>query len=184
MSKTKESPAENLCLACGLCCNGVIFADVKLQAGDDLERLRSLGLPLQGPGGAENRAPPAAIQFKFRQPCAAHDGCRCGIYSDRPLYCRRFECLLLKSVIAGKTPQTDALRLISKARQAADTVRYLLSELGDSEETLALAARFRRTRRRLERGGLDEATAELYGKLTLAVHELNLLISQAFYPGR
>jgi len=106
------------------------------------------------------------------------------MYSERPLYCRTFECLLLKSVIAGKTIEPEALRLISKARHAADIVRQLLRELGDSEETLALGARFRRTRRRLERGGLDEGTAELYGRLTLAVHELNLIISQAFYSGR
>lgn len=180
--KSKDSPAGKLCLACGLCCNGVIFADVKLQAGDDMERLRAVGLPLQKPGGAENRPRTAVTKFKFDQPCAAHDGCHCRIYPDRPLHCRSFECLLLKSVIAGKTAQGEALGLVSKARQRADKVRQFLRELGDREETLALSARFRRTRNRLERGGLDEATAELYGQLTLAVHELNLLISQAFYP--
>jgi hypothetical protein len=184
VSQPKESPAEKLCLACGLCCNGVIFADVKLQAGDDFQRLRFLGLPLQTPGGSENRPGTAVSQFRFRQPCAAHDGCRCGIYPERPLHCRTFECLLLKSAIAGATTQTDALRIIKQARQGVDKVRQLLRDLGDGEETVALGARFRRTRKRLERGGLDEATAALYGQLTLAVHELNLLIGQAFYPGR
>jgi hypothetical protein len=91
---------------------------------------------------------------------------------------------LLKSAIAGATTQTDALRIIKQARQGVDKVRQLLRDLGDGEETVALGARFRRTRKRLERGGLDEATAALYGQLTLAVHELNLLIGQAFYPGR
>ena len=38
--------ATQLCLACGLCCNGALFKDVKLQSGDDPEQLASLGLPL------------------------------------------------------------------------------------------------------------------------------------------
>jgi hypothetical protein len=174
VSERKESPSETLCLACGLCCNGVIFADVKLQASDDVARLRGLGLSLRAAGRREIRAtgpnPATAVtQFKLRQPCPAHDGCRCCIYHQRPLHCRTFECLLLKSVNAGRTSHAEALRLIRIARQRADNVRQLLRELGDSEETLALAARFRRTRRRLERGSLDEATAELYGRLTLSV---------------
>jgi hypothetical protein len=31
---------------------------------------------------------------------------------------------------------------------------------------------------------LTEETAEIYGQLTLAVHDLNLLIGDAFYPRR
>ena len=31
---SKEARAEELCLDCGLCCNGVIFARVQLQAED------------------------------------------------------------------------------------------------------------------------------------------------------
>ena len=36
-----------LCLACGLCCNGVLFRDVELQDGDDLEALQKLGLTIR-----------------------------------------------------------------------------------------------------------------------------------------
>ncbi len=31
-----------LCPDCGLCCNGVLFADVELRAGDDAGRLKQL----------------------------------------------------------------------------------------------------------------------------------------------
>ena len=180
MSKTKKTPAEALCLACGLCCNGVIFADVKLQAEDDAQRLRVLGIPLRvGPKTHKQ----SGLGFKFPQPCRAHDGCHCAIYSDRPRYCREFECVLLKSVAAGRTLQDEALRIIAKAKERAEAVRQLLVELGDHDEELALGARFRRMRQRLEQGHLDDPTADRYGRLTLAVHELNLIISQAFYPG-
>jgi hypothetical protein len=178
------SPAEGLCFACGLCCNGVIFADVRLQAGDDAERLRSLGLPLTaGRPGRSQEADNSSRPIRFRQPCAAFDGCRCRIYADRPRYCREFECVLLKSVSAGHTGRDAALGIIASARRRADEVLSLLRQLGDRDEHLPVAARFRRTARRLEQQGLDEETAERYGRLTLAVHDLNLLLADAFYPG-
>src|SRR6266581_3782971 len=84
-----------LCLSCGLCCNGVIFADVKLQPSDDASRLRALGLRISTPH-SKFRTP------TFDQPCAALGGCRCRIYAERPRYCREFECVLFKSVKAGR----------------------------------------------------------------------------------
>ncbi len=165
-----------LCLACGLCCNGVIFADVKLQAGDDAGRLRSVGLPVSLPQSA-HRAP------RFTQPCAALDGCRCRVYADRPKYCREFECVLLKSVKAGRTESDAALRVIRTARERAEKVQRLLRALGDKEEGVALGARFRRTARRLEEAELEDEIADRYAQLTLAVHDLNLLVGEAFYPG-
>lgn len=170
---------QDLCLACGLCCNGVIFADVKLQPGDAAARLRTLGLPLtevsarRAQGGGQ----------KLLQPCPAFDGCECRVYADRPGYCRQFECVLLKSVKARRTPAAQALRVVRTARQRAEKVKRLLRELGDTDEQTALAARFRRTAKRLEKACLDEELADLYGRLTLAVHDLNLLLSEAFYPG-
>ena len=73
---------------CGLCCNGVIFADVQLEPEDDAQLLQSLGLKF-----ALNRKS-QIVKRKFLQPCTAFAGCQCNIYSDRPRhYCRQFECL-------------------------------------------------------------------------------------------
>jgi hypothetical protein len=186
------SSAESLCLECGLCCNGVLFADLKLQPEDNHLRLQALGLPLvkprskvpeaeaEAPFRPANAAPPNP---RLRQPCPAFDGCRCRIYPERPKYCREFECLLLQSRQAGRTDPPGALRLLRTARQRVDKVRRLLRDLGDTEEQTALAARFRRTARRVEKAGFDELTADTYAQLTLAVHDLNFLLSGAFYPG-
>jgi len=62
-------------------------------------------------------------------------------------------------------------------------VRRLLRRLGDRDETLALGRRFPRIARRLQQAAPDPATARTYGELTLAFHDLNCLLSQAFYPG-
>jgi len=171
-----EPDANSLCRECGLCCNGVIFADVQLQSGDNATRLRALGLAF-----LKNRKSPI-VNRKFSQPCTAFAGCECKIYSERPTYCREFECLLLKSVKAGDVEVTDARRVIRSALRQAEKVKNLLRQLGDTDESVALSKRFQRTRHTVERGPCDQETAHSFGKLTLAVHELNVLLSERFYP--
>ena len=184
-----SAATEDICLSCGLCCNGVIFRDVKLQDGDDAARLELLGMKLaapvkgDGPGQSSSVRTRAGFQFQsFSQPCVALEGCRCRIYPERPKHCREFECRLLQSLRSGSILKPEALSLIQTARQRANDVWRLLRQLGDQDEHLALAMRFRRTARRLEAADCGAETASLYGQLTLAVHELNLLLSQSFYP--
>ncbi len=189
ISRSFAPTAEDLCLACGMCCNGGIFADVQLQVGDELRRLRSLGLRLapatDAPANTKSGAPAVApVQpMKFCQPCAAFDGSRCRIYGYRPRHCREFECLLLKRFQEGRTSAPAALRNIRKAKRYSERVKTLLRQLGDTEETLPLARRFERTRDRLETIGMEAGVAAVYADLTLAVFDLNFLISGVFYPG-
>ena len=92
VSKNSSTDAvSQLCPNCGLCCNGVLFADVELRKGDDAGRLAELGLSLGMKGS----------KLAFAQPCTCFDGKFCKIYADRPKRCRTFECGLLKRVQAG-----------------------------------------------------------------------------------
>jgi Fe-S-cluster containining protein len=154
-----------------MCCNGVLFKDVELQPGDDAAKLIRLGLAF-----AKSR------QQKFPQPCAALDCRRCGIYADRPVRCRQFECALLKSVAEGEMETPKALRVIRDTQKRAEKVKRLLRELGDDEEWRALSLRFKRMQRRFESSVVDEETADKFGELTLAVHDLNLALRARFYP--
>ncbi len=172
-SNSHIAAGEDLCLACGLCCDGTIFSDVQLLAGDDAERLEKLGLVVKCSGSHP----------KFVQPCVAHDGCRCRIYDERPSYCREFDCALLKSWQDGSIAKEAALQIIRMAREQVALVKELLGRLGDKEVTLPLGVRFRRTAKRLERRNPDKANSDLFSKLTLAVHDLNSLIQKEFYPG-
>jgi len=168
------SDANSLCLECGLCCNGVIFADVQLRPKDNAARLRALGLAFvqKSRAGVE----------KFKQPCTAFGGCQCNIYSERPTYCREFECLLLKSVKAGEVKIEEARRAIRSALRQVETVKGLLRKLGETDESLALSKRFQHLHREVERQPCDKETARAFGELTLAFHELNILLSERFYP--
>jgi uncharacterized protein len=161
------STGEQLCLACGLCCNGVIFADVQLQPGDD-------------PGALPTRALRGG-GLKVNQPCAAFNGA-CQGYDRRPKHCRDFECVLFKAVTAGMNLD-KAQNVIRTAQKRAEKVRKLLGALGEAHEKEALSKRFRRIQRRMENQPADEDSMDLYGQLTLAMQDLNFLLSSDFYPG-
>lgn len=156
-------PTDTLCLQCGLCCNGVLFADVRPEPGDE--------------------SPLFAGRSRVNQPCPAfnHGTCACAIYSERPVRCRRFECRQLLGVQAGEITTDAALKRIRKARQLAAKVETLLAELGHNETRLSLSRRFRRCQRAAEAGGLTANQLDTLAELQLAVHELTLLLSQHFY---
>jgi len=170
-----------LCLKCGLCCNGVIFADVQLQAGDDAARLRSLGLVLAGGAPRRLSSRRAAAGRRFAQPCTAFDSCRCRVYDDRPKHCREFDCLLLKRVQSGEISHPAAERIVRQARRRSEDVKRLLRELGDTAEQTALGARFRQVKQRMESGNCAPAAAEVFSRLTLAYHDLTVILSESFY---
>jgi len=165
--------SNSLCRECGLCCNGVIFADGQLRPGDDAARLRELGLAFVRPARAGGE--------KFRQPCKAFAGCQCQIYTERPKSCREFDCLLLTNVKAGNTREEDALRTVRSALRRVREVKRLMLVLGEADETVSLGKRFRRLQRKLENDPSDPDAAGIFGDLTLAVHDLNMLIREKFY---
>ena len=168
-------PGEQLCRACGLCCDGTLFDLVKLEASDDVQKVKRLGLPVKISRG---KVPVA----RFPQPCVALCEDRtCRLYAHRPWQCRVFECGVLKEAKAGRITFAVALRLVKQARQRADQVRRLLRELGDTEEHRALGERFHRMSERLESGNVDAAAKAKFADLSLAVHHLKLQAFDKFY---
>lgn len=166
---------EQLCGACGLCCDGTLFDLVKLEASDDAAKLKALGLPVKISRGAE----PVA---RFPQPCAALCADRtCRLYAHRPWQCRVFECGVFKDAKAGRIPFAAALRLVKQARRRADKARRLLRELGDTEEHRALGERFHRVSERLESGAVDEGASSKFADLSLVIHRLKLQAHDKFY---
>lgn len=169
------NPAEQLCLACGLCCDGSLFDHVQLGPGDDVKKLKALGLPVV----VSRSSTPVA---RFRQPCTALCADRtCRVYADRPGQCRSFECGVFKGAQAGRIEWAAALRSVKQARRRVDQVRRLLRALGDTDEHRSLNERFRRTQQRLEAGTADAATANTFAELTQAVHHFNRLAFDKFY---
>jgi uncharacterized protein len=160
-ARTPEAVAQ-LCPACGLCCNGVLFGDVELQRGDNAKILTQLGVDLFRKGR----------KTAFPQPCACFDGKLCGIYAERPKQCRAFECGLLKRVKAGKLTAGAALKTIAGARRSSEAVLMLVRELGSTDETKPLNQRYAAVVAQPINMAADQAVLERRGELMMAVAKL------------
>lgn len=108
-------PAQTLCKACGMCCNGQLFIWVKLRPAE-LDPAEALGLTVF-------RSDPT--QRGFAQPCQLWKGL-CVIY-DTPNYpraCRAYQCKLLKALMKEAVSLPEALTVVEQAQA-------LISELSD-----------------------------------------------------
>lgn len=166
----QSSSVAALCPQCALCCNGVIFGDVRLQAGDDAERLRELGVPLRQRGTVD----------RFAQPCACLQGALCTIYPDRPRRCRTFECRLLQRHQQGEVTARTALQAIARARRHADKIRRLLRQLGNTDEAKPLARRYAQVMRQPVDLAAGPRQGDLQGVLMRAVAELAEVLERDF----
>lgn len=116
-SKTEQSAAAaGLCLACGLCCNGVLFNRARAQP-DEFAAMNQVGLET-GQGSREEGA-------FFKLPCHHLDGCRCTIYETRFRICRDFSCALLTGLQQGEVAQAEAQKVVADAKAMVDRVSAL-----------------------------------------------------------
>lgn len=160
----------NLCSTCALCCNGVLFADVRLQRGDSARKLAAVGVPLSKRGAIT----------RIAQPCSCLDGKLCRIYADRPVRCRTFECRTLQRAQAGQITERHALKSIRRALRLAGRVRRILRELGDRDESVPLSRRYQRMMRQPIDLSEDEHLSDLRGELLLAVADLTGALERDF----
>ena len=173
MSESAENAGDcvsQLCPACGLCCNGVLFGDVELQRGDNPKRLAELGMELFRKGRKQC----------FHQPCACFDGKLCQIYAERPARCRTFECKLLQKTEAGEVTVPMALKSIADARRVTDAVRKLVRELGNNDESVPLNRRYAAVAAKPIDLAMDDQCAGRRGELMQAVDKLVKVLERDF----
>ena len=159
-----DTLTDTLCLQCGMCCNGVLFADVRPEPGDVSPLFKQHGK-------------------RVAQPCPAFNfsDCTCAIYSKRPARCRKFECRQLLGVRAGQITTAAALKKITVAHKLAKNVERLLDKLGFNDATLPLKRRFQNCQRAAERGTVPQQQFPTLADLQLAMHKLTMHLSKDFY---
>lgn len=107
MSAPTSNPLSQLCLACGLCCDGTLFARVPISS-DDAARLALFGISVE-------TRPDGSVALPQR--CAALNGCECRAYAQRPTRCREYQCNLYSAVQADEVDVQEALRVVAGAHQ-------------------------------------------------------------------
>jgi hypothetical protein len=149
----------------------VLFADVRLQPGDDAQKLKRRGLPVS-----------SKTPRRFAQPCCALEAGCCRIYTDRPSYCQKFACLLLQKLQASAITNIKALSTVRTARDMVQKVEKLLIKAGAEDAHLPLRTRFQGQVTRMEMGQIPAENAAVFSELTLAYHHLNLVLKKHFLP--
>jgi hypothetical protein len=98
----------NICIECGLCCDGSMFKHAKIDKNDDMAFLKQVGVEF------------IAVSDKqfFHLPCMGQDGKLCRLYNDARRFkvCKEFKCRLLKQYISGEISYNCAM----------DTIREIL----------------------------------------------------------
>jgi len=159
-----------LCGSCGMCCDGVLFHSVELQAGDHPRQLSALGLKIRRKKG---------VEF-FLQPCAAHcvegETCSCSIYAERPARCRHFNCRQILAVESGTNSEAEASGKIREARTRVTRVLELMDRVGETNPGRSLAHRVANALT-LPEGAVR---APLHDELDSAMQELERFLAKEF----
>lgn len=113
-----ENPAD-ICIGCGMCCDGTIFDATELHQSDELGPLQQL----QAVFITDQHS------ARLQQPCPAFRAGCCSIYDQRPESCREYSCAVLTSVAEGATNVDDATSVIAAATALRDRVRPALTQL-------------------------------------------------------
>lgn len=119
----------SLCVECGLCCDGSMFADAVISE-DEAGRLAG-------------RVALSPARDHLLQPCIALGKGGCGVYADRPQTCRNYRCVVLGQLEEGRITLEDAREAIGelKARRAR-----VAAAMGLADERAGLAEARRRKR--------------------------------------
>ena len=109
-----------LCLACGLCCRGVLHADVVVL----VEEVGRFG------GQFELKQHAGHDYFHFDLPCRyLGEDNRCQIYATgRPATCGAYRCKLLRDYLGGKRALEACLEVVREARQGEEKILSISGE--------------------------------------------------------
>ena len=126
----------------------------------------------------EHRVTLSDDRAQLLQPCRAlgPDRC-CGVYATRPGICRRFRCLALSGLEAGRFSQAEAQELIDDALARR---RELAQAVGTADVHLAVVE----ARRDDDAGRATEQIADKLGRLRRALLILQLSPEDPILKGR
>lgn len=109
----------HLCEACGLCCDGTIFAVGSLEPSE-VSVAKRAGLRVLSDAA-------------FAIPCPAREPGGCAAYEQRPSVCRRYECRLRQTHASGQGDLATKLAVVRSTRRVAERLR---ANLPDAQTSL------------------------------------------------
>lgn len=121
-----EGPIDGsrLCLACGLCCQGILHDWVKVES-DESGRMERLGLSITA----------RSLGVGFALPCSCFREEKCAAYSDRPRSCSRYQCKLLRRHLSGEVAWEEGFKRVEQTKRLIAGIR---GRLGRTEQRTSI----------------------------------------------
>lgn len=166
---TAQPTSSDICLSCGLCCNGVLYARVNLTPKEEA-LAEELALPIIEDDAGVRSVP---------QPCQCFVDERCSIYEQRFGTCRTYRCALLRNVESGHVPAAEALGVIEQARGLLRALYRLLGQQEPRRTDISIWERVSTYLNEHDVLGSPERTAA-NAKLLLTMRALSLLCHRHF----
>jgi Fe-S-cluster containining protein len=159
--------SSNLCLSCGLCCDGTLIGFVQVD-NEEIPALREL-LDIE------------EVNEKgvFLQPCNKYcDGCT--IYSQRPKQCASFKCGLLKSVEQKELDFDKAIEAISEVKQLKIALEKNLALLDFKLQSQSFYFKMVELKKILEKSKSESGQRQKYQDLISDFEQFENLLQSKF----
>lgn len=159
--------SENICLACGCCCDGTLIGFVQLNK-EELPVVREL-TDIEEANG----------KGFILQPCKSFcDGCT--IYTKRPKQCGIFKCGLLKSVEQKELSFDSAVEIINVLKQKRIGIENKLAALDFELKSPSFYFKMVELKKRLQKDKSDLSLTQDHLELLLDIKKLDGMMSHSF----
>jgi uncharacterized protein len=157
----------NICLSCGLCCDGTLIGFVQLSS-DEMPALKEI-MEIEDTHG----------NGFFLHPCSKFcDGCT--IYSKRPKQCGLFKCGLLKSVEQKELGFDTAVGLIEEVKQRKIGIQEKLSFLQLELQSQSFYFKMVELKNLLKKITSESSLSQNYLELQDDLYQLDRLLIEKF----
>lgn len=155
----------NICLSCGLCCDGTLIGFVKLDS-EELPGMREV-MDIEDENG----------NGFFLQPCNSYcDGCT--IYSKRPKQCASFKCELLKSFEQKELNFDSAIEIINVVKQKKIAIEKKVAILQIELQSQSFYFKMVELKKLLQKNKSESSLTQNHLELISDLEQLNSLLSK------
>jgi len=159
--------SENICLACGLCCDGTLIGFVQLDK-EEVPQVKKI-MDIEETHG----------EGFFLHPCDKFcDGCT--VYADRPRQCSKFECGLLKSVDQKELTFNSASKTIKGVKEKKLIIEKQLETLQLDLQSQSFYFKMVEIKNLLKKNSLSSSLTNIHLELLSNIESLNSLLSYKF----
>lgn len=158
----------NLCLSCGLCCDGTLIGFVQLDSEESSVLQELMDIEDEGDQGF------------FLQPCDNYGSSGCTIYSKRPKQCTDFKCGLLKSLEQKELDFDSAIEVINVVKQKKIAIEKKLATLQFELQSQSFYFKMLELKKLLRNKKAESSLTQGHQELISDLKQLDELLSQKF----